>query len=102
MQQTSDSCSVVCTCDHIYQMDKTEIQGPPMRPSNNLENKTFSDALKNSSSMCVSSGSQFFKTTTGIQSGPDTLDESRFVMTFLIIFGVTEILCSFKLVLEGK
>ena len=31
-----------------------------------------------------SSGSQFFRTTTGIQSG------------------VTEILCSFKLVLEGK
>ena len=27
--------------------------------------------------MHESSGSQFFKTTTGIQSGPDTFDESR-------------------------
>ena len=48
------------------------------------------------------SGSQFFRTTTGIQSGPDAFDESRFVMTFLTILGVMEILCSFRLVLEGK
>ena len=52
--------------------------------------------------MYKSSGSQFFRTTTGIQSGPDAFDESRFVMTFLTILGVTEILCSFRLVLEGK
>ena len=52
--------------------------------------------------MYESSGSQFFRITTGIQSGPDTFDESRFVMTFLTILGVTEILCSFRLVLEGK
>ena len=52
--------------------------------------------------MCESSGSQFFRTTTGIQSGPDTFDESRFVMTFSTILGVMEILCSFRLVLEGK
>ena len=48
------------------------------------------------------SGSQFFRTTTGIQSGPDTLDESKFVMTFLTILGVLDILCSFRLLLEGK
>ena len=48
------------------------------------------------------SGSRFFRTTTGIQSGPDVFDKSRLVMTFLTIFGVTEILCSFRLVLEGK
>ena len=47
-------------------------------------------------------GSQFFRSTTGINSRPDTFDESRFVMTFLAILGVTEILCSFRLVLEGK
>ena len=35
--------------------------------------------------MDKSSGSQFFTTTTGIQSGPDTFDKSRFVMTFLTI-----------------
>ena len=51
--------------------------------------------------MYESSGSQFFRTTTGIQSGPDVFDESRFVMTFLTILGVMEI-CSFRLVLEGK
>ena len=52
--------------------------------------------------MHESSGSQFFRTTTAIRSGPDTFDESRFVMTFLTILGVMEILCSFRLVLEGK
>ena len=52
--------------------------------------------------MYESSGSQLFRTTTGIQAGPDAFDESRFVMTFLTILGVMEILCSFRLVLEGK
>ena len=52
--------------------------------------------------MYESSGSQFFRTTSGIQSGPDPFDESRFVITLLTILGVTEILCSFRLVLEGK
>ena len=47
-------------------------------------------------------GSQFLRTTTGIQSGSDAFDESRFIMTFLTILGVTEILCSFRLVPEGK
>ena len=40
--------------------------------------------------MYESSGSQFFRTTTGIQSGPDTFNESKFIMTFLTILGVTE------------
>ena len=52
--------------------------------------------------MYESSGSQFFRTTTGIQSGPDSFDACRFVMTFLTIVGVMEILCSFRLVLEWK
>ena len=52
--------------------------------------------------MYESSGSQFFRTTTGTQSGPDVLDKSRLILTFLTILGVTEILGSFKLVLEGK
>ena len=63
-----------------------------MRPSDNLEHKTLSE----------SQGSQFFRTTTGIQSGPNSFDESRFIMTFSTILGVTEILCSFRLVLEEK
>ena len=37
-----------------------------------------------------------------MQSGPDVFDKSRFIMTFLTILKVTEILCSFRLVLEGK
>ena len=52
--------------------------------------------------MYQSSGSQFFRTTTGIQSGPDTFDESRFNTTFLTILEVIEILYSFRLVLERK
>ena len=52
--------------------------------------------------MYESSGSQFFRTTTGLQSGPDAFDESRFIITFLTILGVIEILCSLTLVLEGK
>ena len=31
-----------------------------------------------------------------------TFDKSRFITTFLTILRITEILCSFKLVLEGK
>ena len=46
--------------------------------------------------MYESSGSQFFGTTTGKKSGPDAFDESRFVMTFLTILAVMEILCNFK------
>ena len=45
---------------------------------------------------------QFFRTTTGIQSGPDTSDKSRLVITFLTNLGVTETLSSFRLALEGK
>ena len=52
--------------------------------------------------MYESSTSQLFRSTTGIQSGPDTFDESTFVMTFLAILGVTEILRSFILVLVVK
>ena len=33
---------------------------------------------------------------------PEAFDKSRFVITFLTILEVTEILCSFRLVLDGK
>ena len=71
-----------------------------MRPSNNLENKAPSD--KSSASMYESSGSQFFICNTRIKSGADALDEKKFVLTFFTILRVTKILCSFRLVLEGK
>ena len=45
---------------------------------------------------------QLFRATTGIQSRTDALDESRLIITFLTTLVVTEILCSFTFVLEGK
>ena len=64
--------------------------------------QSFRHILKSSASNYESPASQFFKTITGIQSGPNPFDESRFIMTFLTILVVIEILCSFTLVLEGK
>ena len=52
--------------------------------------------------MKVQAHSYFLRTTTGIQWGPDTFDESKFIMTFITILGVAEMLCSFRLVLNGK
>ena len=52
--------------------------------------------------MHESSRSQFFRTTTGIQPLSDAFAKSRFVKIFLTIMGVTEISCSFRLVLEEK
>ena len=40
-----------------------------------LKNKIPSEILRNSASVYESSGSQFFRTMTGIQSGPDAFDE---------------------------
>ena len=71
-----------------------------MRPSNNLENKTPSDTLKCLASMYDSSCSQFFRTTTEIQSGLDAHEESRLFMTFLTSFGVRNIM-QFK-IKKGK
>ena len=47
-------------------------------------------------------GFQKCEDTMGIESGPDAFDKLRFDMTFLAILRVAEILCSFRLVLEGK
>ena len=58
--------------------------------------------MKSSTNLYESSDSLFLRTTTGIQSGPDAFDESRFVLTLLTILGVTEIFCSFRLVPEEK
>ena len=58
--------------------------------------------LLKSSAMWESSGSTFFKTTTGIQSGPSAAHESMLVINFLTNLGVIWILCSFRLVLEVK
>ena len=73
-----------------------------MKTSKYLESKTLSDTNWRVHLVCMKVQAQFFRTTTGIQSGPDAFNEWRFVMTFLAILGVMEILCSFRLVLEGK
>ena len=68
-----------------------------------ITNETFQQSTKQDffrhilKSMYESSGSHFFRPTTGIQSGPDAFGISRLVMTFLAILGGTEILCSFRL-----
>ena len=51
--------------------------------------------------MYENSGSHFFRTTSAIKSGPDAFDKPMFVMTFLTM-EAKKILCSFRLVLEGK
>ena len=45
-------------------------------------------------------GSQFFRTTTAIESRSNAFDKSRLVMTYLTNLGVIGILCSLRLVLE--
>ena len=73
-----------------------------MRPSDNLDNKTLSHILNSLTSMYEISGSQFFRTTTGIQSGPGC---SRWIKVRYDLFnhlGSYKISCSFRLVLEGK
>ena len=64
----------------------------------------FRHSLRSSASMYESSSSQFLRTNYGIQTVPDASDESRFIMTFLIILGATEsyAVSSFRLVLESK
>ena len=50
--------------------------------------------------MYENSGSQFYRLTTGIQSGSDALFEKWLFMTFLTNLGIKEVLRSFKFVLE--
>ena len=67
-----------------------------------LKQDSFRHMLRSSASMYEGSDSQFFRSTTEVQSGPAAFDKSRFAVIFLTILGLTEILCSFRLVLEEK
>ena len=58
---------------------------------------SFRHLLKSSASLYESGGSQFFRTTGGIQSETDSFNESRLIMTFFTSLGVTEILYSLRL-----
>ena len=71
-----------------------------MKPSNNLENKTPSDTYGRVQLVCKKV--QAHSSLELPASEPDAFDKSRFIMTFLTILGVTEILCCLRLVLEGK
>ena len=74
-----------------------------MWPFKKLEIRLFQKhKLKISASMNESSGSLSFRTTSGIRSEPDTFDQLSFVINILTILGVTEILCSFRLLLEKE
>ena len=75
-----------------------------MRPSNNLEKSTLSDTYWRAQLVCkkIQDHSSLEPPLEYNQDRPDAFDKSRFVMTFLTIVGVIEILCSFRLVLEGK
>ena len=79
----------------------------PMFLNTGTKNETFKQdslrhILKSSASMNESSGSQFFRTTTGIQSRPDIFDKLRLLATISTNLEVTGILCCFRLVLERK
>ena len=71
------------------------------KPFNNLENKTSLDTYRRVQLVCMKIQAHS-NSTTIIISGPDAFDESRFLLTFVTILEVTEILRSFRLVLEGK
>ena len=75
-----------------------------MRPSNNQENKILLDRYQRAKLVCT-------KIQAHISSEPtleydqdqiDVFNESRLVMTFSTDLGVRGIICSFKLVIEGK
>ena len=72
-----------------------------MIPSSNLENKTTEDTYWRIQ-LVWKKFPAYSSLEPPLQSGPDAFDKSRFIMTFLTILGVTEILCSVKLVLEEK
>ena len=72
-----------------------------MRSSKKSETKFF-QIVKSSASIYESSGSQPFRTTTEIQSGPDDFEESGWVMSLTYI-GVIAILSSIgRVIPEGK
>ena len=75
-----------------------------MKPSNNLENKTSSDTYWTVQLVCkkVTAHSSLEPPLEYNQDQMHAFDKSSFIMTFLTILGVMEILCSFRLVLKGK
>ena len=75
-----------------------------MKPSYNLENKTSSDTYWRVKLVCkkVQAHSSWEPPLEYNQGQPDVFGKSKFIMAFLTILGLTEILCSFRWVREGK
>ena len=72
-----------------------------MKPSNNLENKTPKDSYWRVQLICKKVPARS-SLEAPLEYNQDGFDKSRFIMTVLAILEVTEILCSFKLILEGN
>ena len=70
--------------------------------SRNDQHAYYLQVSRRSADNYESSGWQLFRTATRLQSGLDALEEWRLVMTHFTVLGITEILWSFRLVLEGK
>ena len=72
-----------------------------MRPSKNLENKIPSGTYRRGQLVCMKV--QFNSSLEPpLNHGQDAFGKSRLVITSITILGVTEMLFSFRLVLEGK
>ena len=64
-----------------------------MKPSNNLETRILQTLIGEFNQ---------YQENFRLQQGPDAFDKSGLIMAFLTILGLTEILCSFRLVVEGE
>ena len=73
-----------------------------MKASNNLENKTPWDTYWRVQLICKKFPAHSSLKPPLEYNQDQAFDKSRFIMTLLTILGVTEILCSFKWVLERK
>ena len=72
-----------------------------MRPSNNLENKALSEMYWRVQLVCMNVHGHISLELPQAYN-QDQTPSSKFVITFLTILGVMEILRSFGLILEGK
>ena len=63
---------------------------------------SFRQIFQSFASIYEISDSKLFRPTVGIHSGTEVFDESSFITNVILILRVTEILYSYRLVLEGK
>ena len=78
---------VVFSCRYLPKLSNTGTINETFQQSGKQD--SLRHILNSLANMYEGSGSQFFKTTPGRQSGPEAFDESMLVMTFLTNLGVT-------------